>query len=327
VISGAEGKVRSPVVAAATWEKGRVVAFGHDGYLGLTSDKDAAQLLVNAVRWAGRGERVKVGVRINNALAEHLAAAGFEMVRLEDVDWRTRIAGLNVVCVDAQTLRSDRDVPELARFIRAGGGLVTAATGWGWASLNKGKSLPADFAGNVLLRPAGLVFNGLTPARTAAQGYMVDRDSLRLLNAAFALDALAAHEDAPATLDPAALAQAGATVTQALRALPSNDDTFLSRIRQLAQNPDRFIHPTPKKPLKADQALARMLATYTIEQLRRASPEQIRPHPAGLEFPGSVPGDAPIETGALDRHIAPGLAQHRAVCRAGRAPPGERPQG
>ena len=108
LISGAERKTRSPVVAAAAWEKGRVVAFGHNGYLGMTSNKDAAQLLANSVRWAGRGEGVKVGVRINNALAEHLAARGFEVVRLEDVDWRTRIAGLKVVCVDAQTLRGDR---------------------------------------------------------------------------------------------------------------------------------------------------------------------------------------------------------------------------
>src|SRR5215207_965849 len=61
VIAGAEGKSRTPVVAAASWEKGRVVAFGHNGYLGLTSDKDVAKLLLNAVHWAGRGERPKVG--------------------------------------------------------------------------------------------------------------------------------------------------------------------------------------------------------------------------------------------------------------------------
>jgi hypothetical protein len=114
VVAGNEGKTKAAVVAATTWEKGRIVAFGHNGYLGLTGDPNAARMLVNAVRWAGRGEKVKVGVRISNALAEHLRAAGFDMVRLEDVDWRTRIAGLKVVCVDAQTLRTDKEVPELA---------------------------------------------------------------------------------------------------------------------------------------------------------------------------------------------------------------------
>jgi len=299
VISGAEGKSRTPVVAASSWDKGRIVAFGHNGYLGLTNDPDAARLLVNAVRWAGRGEHVKVGVRISNALAEHLAAAGLEMVRLEDVDWRTRIGGLNVVCVDAQTLRADKEVPALAAFIRAGGGLVTAATGWGWQSLNKDKSLRSDFAGNLLLRPAGLVFNDLTPGKTTPTGYAVEEGTMKLLNASFALDALAAHEDQSSPLEAAALAQAGTTVTQALRALPSNDDTFLPRINQLAQNRDRFIQPTPKNPLKSGQALARMLAAYTIEQLRRAAPEQIHAHPAALEFPGAVAADAPIENREL----------------------------
>jgi hypothetical protein len=295
VIVGGEGKSLSPVVAATTWENGRIVAFGHNGYLGLTSDEDAARLLLNAVRWAGRGDRVKVGVRISNALAEHLAAAGLDMVRLEDVDWRTRIAGLKVVCVDAQTLRADREVPELAKFIRAGGGLVTAATGWGWASLNRSKSLSLDFPGNVLLRPAGLVFNEQTPDKTVPDGYRADDKDLRLLNATHALAALAAHEDGSSALDPGALRQAGATVTNALRALPTNDDTFFPKIRELAKNPERFVHPTPEKPLKADQSLARMLAAFTIEQLRRATPEQIHAHPSGLQFPGAVPADAPVE--------------------------------
>jgi hypothetical protein len=172
---------------------------------------------------------------------------------------------------------------------------VTAATGWGWASLNKGKSLSTDFAGNILLRPAGLIFNSLTPDRTTHDGYSVDGLPGKLLNATAALEALQAHENQSAPLDAPGLAQAGATVTEALRALPSSDDTFLPRISKLAQDPTRFIQPTPQKPLKADQAVARLLATFTIEQLRRASPEQIRPHPAGQEFPGAVPADAPAE--------------------------------
>jgi hypothetical protein len=296
VVVGKEGKAKSAVVAATEWEKGRIVAFGHNGYLGLTGEPDAARLLTNAVRWAGRGEKTKVGVRVNNALAEHLSAQGFDVVRLEGVDWLGKIAGLQVICVDAHTLRADRDVSELAKFLRTGGGLLTASTGWGWASLNPGKSLKTDFAGNALLRPAGLVFNERTPDKTA-RGYAIDDTPLDLLNASHALDALEKHAETP--LDAATLAQCGATLSEALQALPADDTLLLPRINSLAQKNGAFVNPTPKEPLKSDQPLARLLVTFTVEQLKRAQPEQIRPHPAALAFPGMVDPGALVENREL----------------------------
>src|SRR5262245_41730667 len=152
VIVGKEGKNLSPVVAAATWEKGRIVALGHNGYLGMTTNPEVGKLLANAVRWTSNGiPKAKVGVRTNNALAEFLASQGFDVVRLEGIDWLNRTRDLRVICIDAHNLRADTEVPALEKFVRAGGGLVAAATGWGWASLNSGKSLNKDFAGNQLL--------------------------------------------------------------------------------------------------------------------------------------------------------------------------------
>src|SRR5581483_5661665 len=54
VIGGTAGKKAfAPVVAAARWDRGRVVAFGHNGYLNATDDSDTGRLLLNATRWAG----------------------------------------------------------------------------------------------------------------------------------------------------------------------------------------------------------------------------------------------------------------------------------
>ena len=49
-----------PLVAAATYGSGRLVAFGHGGYFGrVLETADTGRLLRNAVAWAGRGKRVR----------------------------------------------------------------------------------------------------------------------------------------------------------------------------------------------------------------------------------------------------------------------------
>src|SRR5687767_9729147 len=52
VVAGREGKALLPVVAAARWEKGRVVAFGHGGFLTSVTDHDTGKMLLNAVAWS-----------------------------------------------------------------------------------------------------------------------------------------------------------------------------------------------------------------------------------------------------------------------------------
>ncbi len=67
VVGGEDGKTAlAPVVAAARFEKGRIVAFGHGGYFESFADKDTGKLLLNAVRWtagdAKPGKRPRVAV-------------------------------------------------------------------------------------------------------------------------------------------------------------------------------------------------------------------------------------------------------------------------
>ncbi|HET6407549.1 MAG TPA: M60 family metallopeptidase, partial [Chthoniobacteraceae bacterium] len=93
--------------------------------------------------------------------------------------------------------------------------------------------------------------------------------------------------------------QAGAPISLALQSLPDDDKTFLSQLNSLLAKAGGFAHPLPKAPLGSDQAVARLLTAYTVEKLKRAKPEQLRAHPAAMEFPGLVAGDAIIENREL----------------------------
>lgn len=295
VIAGKDGKkALLPVVAAARWEKGRVVAFGHNGYIGYL-DHGGGAMLVNAARWVvgdASSTKPKIGVYGNAALLAHLKSAGFDAESLEGKNWNTRLSGMRAVFIDAHKIQPE-DIEKLARYVRNGGGLVTAATGWGWLYGGKDKSLLAtEFAGNKLLEPAGLVFTAGTPDKSTKTGYITGGD-LTLLNASAALDAITSYTAKKTALTPEQLTQAGATLADAMRALPPTDTLLLPRISALAATPGAVDFPRPDRPLAADNAIARLVVTQQLESYRTAKPEQLRANPAADIFPGAVPKNAP----------------------------------
>ena len=307
VIAGKDGKkALLPVVAAARWEKGRVVAFGHDGYLAAMGESGMGAALTNAARWAsGDALKPRVGVFVNAALVAHLKVAGLDAVGLEGKDWATKLTGLTAVCVNAHKLSAE-DVAPLEKFVRAGGGIVTAATGWGWLYGGKDKTLLAtEFAGNLLIKHAGLVFTAGTPDKTLPKAFATGGD-LALLNASAALQAIADHTTGKARLAPDQLTQCGATLADAMRALPPDDLILLPKINALAALPGATDIPSPAKPLAADNALARLMLTRQLETFRTAKPEQLHAYPGADAFPGAVPKTAPripSRTVALDTAV------------------------
>ena len=294
VIAGKDGKTAFlPVVAAGHWDKGRIVAIGHNGYLN-AFDGYNGTMLSNAARWAAgetASEKPKIGVFGNAGLVAHLKGAGLNAEALDGKNWNTRLSTFRAVCIDAHKIQP-QDVEPLARFVRGGGGLVTAATGWGWLYGGKDKALLAtEFAGNKLLEPAGLVFTSGTPEKSTKTGYTTGGD-LTLLNASTALEAIVNHTAKKVTLTPAQLSQAGATLADALRALPPDDQILLPRINALAAASGSADFPRPDHPLLADNAIARLLVTLQLESYRNTKPEQLKANPAANVFPGAVPQNA-----------------------------------
>jgi hypothetical protein len=204
-------KNRRPIVAAARWGAGRIVAFAHDGYL---KDPASKKLLDNALRWCGKDARL--------------------VTRAED---------------------------GLAEWIRNGGGVVAAQTGWGWQQIAGGLDMRENPL-NRLLRPAGI---GWTDQYSDTPG-LARPDPL--CHGMRALDALLAGSKADL---------ASRSATDMVRLLPP-DDPAIRKIDAL----QRAIVPSEKKPLT--DPLDRFLLAYQID----AHPD--RAHPAAESFPGPVTG-------------------------------------
>lgn len=314
---GSDKKGREPVVGAARWGAGRVVAFGHPGYFGAEAlaEADTGRLMVNAVRWAAGGAPAaaqagpRVAVYGQAGLLAFLQKQGIKAEALDGPGWPAKLKDFKVLCLTPSSLSADADLAAITQFVTAGGGLVAAELGWGWLQLHPGKTLERDNTANRLLAPAGIIWADGTLSRTDDKGYAAKDPPGPLVHAARALDALVAQAAGKATLSPDDVKQAMAAVCLAARTLPAADTILLPRLRRVAEEQSAAAVPTPEKPLKSDKALTRLALTIQLNDMAALPPEKIKAHPAAAVFPGAVPADAPrvertmeVDTAVRDWH-------------------------
>jgi hypothetical protein len=271
------------VVAAAPLGRGRIVAFGHDGYL----NPDGAhaglrRLLRNAVRWAGGVERpVVVMLRAGSvspviadmAVVRERSAAGLSAAHL---------VGVNVVVMLPWF---DPEWPAamevVRRFAEQGGGVVVAGLGWGMLQLRPDLTLRTLPAASLLAAAGMGLGDGALPQGTRP----LEPISSPLVNGAVAL-----RELGRGSLPPADAAVAFEAAANALAAAPPSHPLSESAAR-LAGRAIVAV-PTAERPLRpaADPQAAlafRLLTSLGLEPGAAA---------AAADFPGAVPAAAPRVT-------------------------------
>ncbi len=308
LVLGRAGKgVFEPVAAAAEFGKGRVVAFGHDGFVtpGAARQADTSKLLENAIVWVAHRDTprqtapLRVGVYHARGLVAYLRGLDIPTEPLRGAGWLTRLRECNVLVCNVHALR-DADIPAVRRFIRAGGGVVAGGLGWGWLQLNPGKTLD-QHPGNRLLAPAGIVWADGTLARTGQTGFLVTlpvSPACQASQALAILESAARHEKIKR--DKKEIAQAVWTATRAYRVLPADDTLLRPRFRKLARRYRGHVVPTHEKPIRMGRPLARLLLTMELDEVMHAPPAKVRPHPAARIFPGAVPEGAKRVTRVVD---------------------------
>ena len=294
VVGATQVDLRPPVAAAGRWQAGRLVALGHDGYFqrGTLETADTGRLMTNALRWAAGGERPtpRLGVVGADELRAWLTEAGYDVVE-------TALNAESLGAVDVVALvmwnQSAPELDALSAFVRAGGGLVTASTGWGWAYLHPHADLVTDYAGNRLLAPIGIQWPEDWLRRTSPAGYAVDTPPA-LTHAGTALEAVGAHVAGGRALMQPETDQALDTLVRTAGCLPPGDRLLAPRLARLIESTQENGHwPSVQHPVSTADVTAR-LASAIFALLQRHTPaESVRPHPAAADFPGLVPINAP----------------------------------
>lgn len=298
VAAPVKGGGADPVVAAGKLGKGRVVAFGHEGYFHADALKaaDTKALVVNALRWAGRkeGDGLKVATHGLPQLAKSLD--GLAVTELTGANWAEKLGGFAVVVVNAGGV-SKEQAEALRKYVEAGGGVVAGLPGWGWLQLNPGKTLEADFPMQRVFAAAGVAWSDGTAERPRDGIIPVTGPASPLTNASHALDSL----DRWTAGGPAPSAADADLIRGAVTRLHGVPEAQAAPLRaRLTKTLDaagaKLPVPAPKKPVGPKDAAGKLLFAVYTQQAMRQPPEATKPHPAADTFPGPVPADAPRVT-------------------------------
>jgi len=303
VIVGRSGALAAPVVAASFIDRGKVVVFGHPGYLdsqALTT-ADTGKLVLNAVRWLAQpGKPLRVGVRQRPDLAAYLIAKGITVDRLEGSRWTDQLKKESVISCPLADL-SPTETAALESYLRGGGGLLAAELGWGWLQLNPGKTL-TQHGGNRLLGQAGLLWADGSLDRTSPNGFLAGTPPSAVFNASTALDMVLAGSNATpmAITPPNENAQAVETTLLAARTLPPGDKILLPRLESVRTQHQSDPALRLTQPLTQREPLARLLLTLEVQRAMHLPVSQVPALPAAATFPGLVPAAAPRVTHTIE---------------------------
>ena len=293
--SGEKGKGETAIVAAAGFEKGRIVLFGHNSYLdpGNGNEMSVGALLLNSVKWSTSKQKPRVVTNDSKSEA-FLKSKGFEVKKLAGGPEKKNIHGFDVLVINAQSITAEAEGRDVLDFVKAGGGLVAGMTGWAFEQTSGGKRLNTGNALNVALAAAGIAF---TDGGIAKDKEFTARTELSpLLNAQVALDAMMNSQKGGAQFAPAEFAQGSSAIQLALGAQPPGRSAFQVAAMGVMGGGTAAI-PTEKKPLTQEKdAAARNKLGIETRILKMAAAADIKPHPAAKEFPGLAPADAPRVT-------------------------------
>ena len=177
-----ESNSKSAVVMSATYGDGKVVAFGHDGFLtnvvphlGLLEGSNSAStgntafdnddFLIEVINWVGRYGDLDVKIATNHnewanwltlaPLREILVETGYSPSRIDGVITSSELRNAGVLILgNAWGEISDDEISAIHNFVENGGGLIMAGLGWSWLSYADNPNFDTALRGKVGVKPS-----------------------------------------------------------------------------------------------------------------------------------------------------------------------------
>jgi hypothetical protein len=289
----ADEKSTQAVAAAGLAGKGRVVIFGHTGYLDSEpqADGDLGRLMVNALKWCGGKARPRIGMA-GGKLGPFLEQQGLRAEKIAGPLKKSALSGYDVVVANVGALNNEDEAEALRQYLEGGGGVIAAMTGWAFSQLHTGQRLYTTNRANHALAAAGL---GFTDDSISGGGSTLaaQKEPAPMLNAHSVV--LAMQKKIEASAD--ALLQGTRSLTLALEAMPpAAKAPFLQSLGSVLTT-GKPLTPTMEAPLTGGpDAAERARATLQAKLVKLLPPEAVTAHPSAKNFPGRVPAQAkPVE--------------------------------
>jgi hypothetical protein len=283
------------LAAAAGYGKGRVILFGHGGYLNGNAGGDAARLMRNCVRWVGNQDNPSIGTKgLRNGGV--YSQQGFDTQEITAALQPSNLKGFDVIIINAQGVTDPAEGAAIANWVKNGGGLIAGMTGWAYGQTSGGKELTTTHGLNQALLPAGVGFTEMT-AFANLPGFQARIELPRMMNAYEAITAIKKQREGGPALSSEKVRQGANAIQVALAAQPPDRSNLKSAVTSALGGSTAAAIPTAEEPLTQEQhASTRLQLGMETRVLRLTSGPNVAAHPAAEHFPGQPPAEAPRVT-------------------------------
>lgn len=271
--------------AASRVGLGKILAYGHDGYItGTVKSGNAMKILQNAIPWMSNKAAPVIALESSlTTLAGILQAAGYQTKYATP----SQLAGVNIYINRGYGPYNDTDIAAIRSFVANGGGLIMGAQGWSFT----GASM--DFTANKILQGSGIVINK-TYDITAGVDTVSPTPLSPLLNATYAANRLVDVLSGAANLTVAEQNSAATTVERAVSVLPTSVQEFYSSTAPLLAYEPTITAANPFTPAASIPGRVAVNLRYRLTQDLPAA--QITAHPSAADFPGVISQAIPRES-------------------------------
>lgn len=294
IIAAADGRDGNELAlaAAAGYGKGRIILFGHGGYLNGNAGGDAPKLMENCVRWAGNKEKPRVGTKAIQG-GGFYNQRGFDTTIVNGPLETSTLNDFDVLVLNAQGATDPAESAAIMEWVQKGGGLIAGMTGWAYGQTSGGKELTTTHGLNQALLPAGVGFTEMS-AFANLPSFQARVELPRMMNAYEAISAIKKQREGGPALAPEDVRQGTNAIQIALAAQPPDRGNLKSAVASAMGGNVAAVVPTVKEPLTQEQhASARLQLGMETRVLRLTAGEEVQAHPAANEFPGQPDADAP----------------------------------
>ena len=284
------GDAELAVMAAAGYQKGRAVIYGHTGFI--SGGGTFGALLVNAVKWAGNKEKPRVGV-LGGQVGSYLDSQGFRVDQLSTPLTKGALNGCEVLVVaSAPNIKTDEEAALIMDFIKNGGGLVTSMTGWAYDQTSGGKELHTNPL-NKAIMPIGIAFTDASAwGGVGVTSFTARTELSEMVNASAGIAAIRKQQTGGAALTAEQVTQASNAIQLAIAAQPPGRNNLAVAVTSALGDGASGV-PTKEQPMtQAQHASQRIRLGMEARVLKLTAGPDVKAHPAAENFPGMVPKTA-----------------------------------
>jgi len=276
-----------PVASAAYSGEGRIVGYGHESFVAKSSGPEMI-LSLNAMKWACDGVGTIGLWQDFNHFEDELTAEGFTVLTSVTPD---QLSGLDCFVGEFWNGWSDSQNTKIEEFLTSGHGLILGGHSWYWSYSNT--DLAHQYSGNKIAQTTGLFVSSnsgsaqITLDSTATDRMLRTIPAVKALEKHFTTGPMIATSDAP---------KVEKTISQCSAMLTLDFEDFWSPLREMVNTTGwTQISDNKEYDLEANPIDDVLLAIEEGLYLRLPADELIA-HPSAVDFPGSVPANAPRVT-------------------------------